>query len=134
VDKPDLLMKAKALAAVEHGVWLVHKEIVGNGYYPVRWIKGEPYPVRVAGDFFTYWPTPTEALAAAADALGLSPDPAVVVLTEEEKAILNDALVEYYNVTIREAENLQRRGYEEYARRWIDSAQKTDSLRQRLAK
>lgn len=133
MDKPDLLMKAKALAAVEHGVWLVHKEIVGNGYYPVRWIKGEPYPVRVAGDFFTYWPTPTEALAAAADALGLSPDPAVVVLTEEEKATVNDALLYYRNIALEHAADQERRGYVESAEAWRRTAEQAESLRQRLA-
>lgn len=126
----DLLMKAKALAALEHAV--LPKGTLA--FHAVRIVEPAqhlwPREVPVDGEY----DTPIEALAAAADALGLSPDPAVVVLTEEEKAILNDALVEYYNVAIREAENLQRRGYEEYARRWIDSAQKTDSLRQRLAK
>lgn len=133
MDKPDLLMKAKALAALEHGV-IPNGGSTGMAFHAVRFVNRGEHLLPCERPLTEAYDTPIEALAAAADAFGLEPDPDVVVLTEEEKAILNDALVEYYNVAIREAENLQRRGYEEYARRWIDSAQKTDSLRQRLAK
>lgn len=86
-DKSILLKKAKALAALEAGNLPIPLDF---GLYGIRRpYNGQanmPEPQR----------TPIDALAAAADALGLKPDPAVLVeLTEEEKEVLDKALVSF---------------------------------------
>lgn len=129
-DRENLLMKAKALAALANGI--LPSTLNGTTFYAT--ILTSP-----PGELPMQWKlvcpehgSPIEALAAAADALGLEPNPAVVVLTEEEKAILNDALLEYRNIALDHAVNQQRRGYEESAESWRRTAEQAESLRQRL--
>lgn len=87
----DMQLKMKALAALEHGV-------IPNGtlaFHAVRLVEQGthlmPREVPVDGEY----DTPIEALAAAADVLGLDSDAAILVLTEEEKAVLIEALSQY---------------------------------------
>lgn len=94
MDKPDLLMKAKALAALEHGV-IPNGGSTGMAFHAVRFVNRGEHLLPCERPLTEAYDTPIEALAAAADALGLSPDPAVVVLTEDEREILLIALSDY---------------------------------------
>jgi hypothetical protein len=94
----DLLKKAKALAALEAGIAPVTR--FGLAYYAAQFQdRGPnllPSMVPVSDDYNTA----TDALAAAADALGLTPDPSISggVLTEEERESVLPTLLAVYEL------------------------------------
>lgn len=123
---PDRLMKA--LAALQHGVMSLTLD--GRTFYAIKMTKTEELAVlwqRVGGEHST----PIEALAAAADALGLVPNLAIEALTEEERALLNDALSDYAAAASERADLPYNTGgtTREF---WRRTAEQAESLRQRL--